>query len=175
MKAFATFALFLLVSGCSTKQQSPELKTLLVQQLKNSHDVQNWFAPLKMATKGLTAEQANWKDSTGNHSIGELVSHLIFWNERNLLTFEGKQLPDFKGNNDETFVRYTNTDWEEALARLDSIQNSLVEVADNATPEQLSTWSSDLGNISSHNAYHTGQIIYIRKLKGWWKGANEAQ
>jgi len=175
MKAIASLTLTLLMLGCSTKQDSPEMKSLLVQQLKNSHDNRNWFVPLKIATEGLTAEQANWKDSTGNHSIGELVSHLIFWNERNLLAFQGNKLPGFSGNNEETFVKFTGTDWELALSKLDSVQTMLNEVAGNATPAQLKEWSSDLANISSHNAYHTGQIIYIRRLNGWWDGAKGVQ
>ena len=32
---------------------------------------------------------------------------------------------------------------------------------------KLQSWYSNLAHISTHNAYHTGQIIYIRKLQGF--------
>lgn len=169
MKTFLSLTLIFFLSGCSTQPEQATMKPLLLEKLKSSYDKQGWFAPLKNATQGLTAEQANWKDSTGNHSIGELVSHLIFWNERNLMAFQGNTPPDFSGNNDETFQKFTSTKWEDALSKLDSIHSSLNETIEKSTPEQLKEWSSDIANISAHNAYHTGQIVYIRKMKGWWK------
>jgi hypothetical protein len=33
----------------------------------------------------------------------------------------------------------------------------------------LNEWSSSIANMCSHNAYHTGQIVYIRKKNGWWQ------
>ena len=64
------------------------LKSVLLAQLETTHDEQNWFVPVSKAVAGLTAEQAVWKDGKGNHSIAELVSHLIFWNESNLAKYE---------------------------------------------------------------------------------------
>jgi hypothetical protein len=37
------------------------------------------------------------------------------------------------------------------------------------TGKQLNKWSYSIANIAAHNAYHSGQIIYIRKHNGWWK------
>ena len=167
MKTKLLIGLAIVLTGCTSQDNQQALRSILLEKLKKSYDEQNWFVPLKNATQGLTAEQANWKDSTGNHSIGELVSHLIFWNERNLTAFRGMSMPDFSGNNEETF-QFTPTTWQEALDRLDSIHSGLDETLKQATAEQLEQWSSDVANISSHNAYHTGQIIYIRKQKGWW-------
>jgi len=28
--------------------------------------------------------------------------------------------------------------------------------------------ASTIAHIGTHNAYHTGQILYVRKMKGWW-------
>jgi hypothetical protein len=167
--------LTILLSGCSPKQDTAELKSFVSDQLRNSYDKKNWYVPLKIATEGRTAEQANWKDSAGNHSIGELVSHIIFWNERNLIAFQGNKLPDFSENNQMTFQAFTATNWEQALSKLDSIHSQLNDVIGNATPGQIDEWRSDIANISSHNAYHTGQIIYIRKLKGWWDASKGVQ
>ncbi|RND01320.1 DUF1572 domain-containing protein [Lysinibacillus halotolerans] len=35
-------------------------------------------------------------------------------------------------------------------------------------PEVVKWWQV-LGNVSTHNAYHIGQIIYIRKMLKNWK------
>lgn len=38
----------------------------------------------------------------------------------------------------------------------------------NADDAKLRSWASALAHINTHTAYHTGQILYIRKLKGIW-------
>lgn len=77
--------LFILIIGItisSCLKGKNEVRGLLVDQLKNTHSEQEWFVPISKAVAG--KEQVEWKDSTGNHSIMELVSHLIFWNEKPL-------------------------------------------------------------------------------------------
>ncbi len=125
--------------------------------------------PTKKAIEGLTLEQSNLKDSTENHSIGELVSHLIFWNEMNLKEFKGEKVPEFKAGNKETFKKNNGTDWENAVKKLDSIQTEWEKLTENATGEQIIEWNTEIVNMTAHTAYHTGQIIYIRKHNGWWK------
>ncbi|MEH6681596.1 MAG: DinB family protein [Sediminicola sp.] len=155
--------------SCKGNKELPEVKTLLVQQLKNTHTHQEWFAPTKKALEGLTPEQLMWKDSTENHSIGELVSHLIFWNEMNLKAFKGEKVPDYKEDNKETFIRYTSKDWELALKKLDHIQMEWERSTELATATQIADWNIEIANMAMHTAYHTGQIVYIRKRNGWWE------
>jgi uncharacterized damage-inducible protein DinB len=154
--------------SCSKKSNNPELKLILIEQLKNAHTEQNWFVPTKIAIEGLSAEQSNWKDSTENHSISELVSHLTFWNRMNLKAFKGEDMSGFEVDNDTTFKKYTDNEWKELVVKLDSIQTEWERLTENATDEQLIEWNSEILNMTAHNAYHTGQIIYIRKRNGWW-------
>jgi hypothetical protein len=35
----------------------------------------------------------------------------------------------------------------------------------------LKEWASNIAHIGAHNAYHTGQIISVRKLQGSWDAA----
>jgi len=138
------------------------LKSVLLAQLETTHDEQNWFVPVSKAVTGLTAEQAVWKDGNGNHSIAELVSHLIFWNESKLAKYENP--PAF-----DTFVMTSDeASWDAAVRRLNDVLTGLVRVVESADDEQIASWSSTIANISTHNAYHTGQIVYIRKLQGSW-------
>ncbi len=89
MKKLTPLFVLLFFFSCSEQNDKPTIKTLLLEQLRNSHTEKNWYVPLHIAIEELTSEQANWKDSTQNHSICELVSHLIFWNERILIAFHG--------------------------------------------------------------------------------------
>ena len=82
------------------------------------------FVPAKMAIEGLSSDQAIWKDSTGNHSIIEIVSHIMFWNERNLRAFKGEAIDEFSNDNEETFLYKNAADWPNAVARLDSVQRN---------------------------------------------------
>src|SRR5438046_3751174 len=97
--------LFALIVYNSNAQNdsTPTLRSILLEQLKTTHNVKDWFVPPTIAVAGLTAEQANWKDSSDNHSIAQLTTHLIFWNKQLLDKFKGIQPDAFNGNNKETF------------------------------------------------------------------------
>ena len=170
MKVNLTVLVFLfLISGCSAKRKIPTVKSLLLEQLKNTHTDQDWFVPVKKAIAGVTLEQAKWKDKANNHSIGELVSHLIFWNERVLTAFKEENVPEFNDDNDTTFEICEGIGWIAEKEKLDSIQNEWEELVEKATDDQLMKWHMSIANICTHNTYHTGQIIYIRKQNGWWE------
>jgi uncharacterized damage-inducible protein DinB len=145
------------------------LETVLVNQLKTTHDKQDWFVPVNVALEGLTAEQATWKDGSGNHSIGQLANHLLFWNERQLVKFKGQTPPPFSGNNEETFNAFTKEQWAETVKKLNNVLTELEKIIENADPASLKSWAETIANISTHNAYHTGQIVFVRKLQGSWQ------
>ncbi|MBM1106401.1 hypothetical protein JQC67_09655 [Aurantibacter crassamenti] len=115
------------------------------------------------------SSSANWKDKKANHSISELGSHLIFWNQGQLLAFKEDSLPYFTNDNEITFNILKNQDWLNAIKILDSIQTTWVQVIKHASEEQLEKWSAEIANLCAHNAYHTGQIVYIRKQNDWWE------
>ena len=154
---------------CVGKALCQTTNEFLVKQLKYSHSVENWFAPVNVATEGLTAEKANWHDDSGNHSIAQLVSHLVFWNERLLKGMRGEEVTDFSGDNDATFSEISEEEWLEMVKRLDEILTEIEVESRKLEDKQLEGWSETLANIASHNAYHTGQIVYIRKQQGWWR------
>ncbi|MDF0717897.1 hypothetical protein PY092_17165 [Muricauda sp. 334s03] len=160
--------LSLIILSCSESKKDESVRSLLVEQLRNTHNEQNWFVPTKIALKGLSLEQSIWKDSTNNHSIAELTTHLTFWSEMNLRSFKGEDMSDLNVDNEQTFIINTADDWSMMLMKLDNIQTEWEKLIGEASLEKLEEWSSEVTNMTAHNAYHTGQIIYIRKLKGWW-------
>jgi hypothetical protein len=147
--------------------QQASTKSVLLEQLKNTHNVKNWFVPVNTAVEGLTPEQAAWKDK-GGHSVGQLTYHLLFWNERQLKDFNGVKNESFSGNNEETFDKFDQKQWTDIVNRLDKVLTNIEKWIETATDEQLKKHSSTIANVSAHNAYHTGQIISVRKAQGSW-------
>lgn len=166
------FAFVLSITSCSEKSKNTDMRSFLVEQLKNTHTEQDWFIPIKKALDGISFEQSNVNDSTDNHSISEIVSHVLYWNEINLKAFKGEEVGDYleeESQNAETFQFSSAGNWDETVRKLDSIQTEWELAVEKSTDEKLLLWQSEISDLASHNAYHTGQIIYIRKQNGWWK------
>jgi uncharacterized damage-inducible protein DinB len=168
MKVLSYLELLCILFGCNNLKDKPALKSILVEQLRYRHNKADWYVPISTAIEGLSSEQANWSDSPDNHSIGQLVAHLTFWNERILIAFQGNTPPAYNDNNKETFTKFDKKNWQQTVNRLDSIQTLWEKAVEGATEKQLQDWSSSIATICSLNAYHTGQIVYIRKKNGWW-------
>jgi len=150
---------------------APTLKSVLLDQLRGTHNQEDWFVPVKVAIEGLTPEQASWKDETDNHSIAQLVNHLIFWNQQYLAKFKGEKPPAFSGDNKETFAGLDKATWEASVKQIDEVLSAWEQAIEQTDEAKLAKWCSTIAKISTHNAYHTGQIIYIRKMKGNWDPA----
>jgi len=175
MKNISYVLLIFVFFSCQKKDQENNIRAVLEEQLVNSHSKAEWFVPINNAVKGLTVEQANWKDSTENHSIAQLTSHLLFWNQRLLNSYLENPEEEFGGNNQETFSQLDSITWSQTVTQLDSIMKIWESEVTKASDEQLKEWKTSIANISSHNAYHTGQILYIRKMKGWWDSSQGVQ
>ena len=70
------------------------------------------------------------------------------------------------------FHRLMKSPWAEPHKRLDSVLTALEIAVQNADEKKLEAIASTVAHIGTHNAYHTGQILYIRKMKGWWDDNN---
>jgi len=145
----------------------PTLQSILLEQLRSTHNNAEWFVPASTAVEGLTPEQAGWRDGKGNHSVGQLVNHIIFWDRRALQKFKG-ELPDkFGGNNDETFS-FDPKKWNESVKELDQIMTDWEKAVEAADDAKLKDWYSTIAHIGTHNAYHVGEIVMVRKEQGLW-------
>ena len=173
------FCIVMLFAAClpgfgqaQATQPKPTLKSILLEQLRSTHNKAEWFVPANTAVAGLTAEQANWTDGKGNHSVGQLVSHLIFWDRRTLDKFEGKPLAKYNGNNDETFTSFNPKQWNADVKQLDQVMTEWETAVQSADQSKLQKWYSTIAHIGTHNAYHIGEIVYVRKEQGSWNPAN---
>jgi uncharacterized damage-inducible protein DinB len=157
-------------------------KEILLEQMAACRNQKAWFVPLSDALNGLSPQQAAWRDGSENHSIRQIVNHLIFWNERWLMRLKGIEPPKVEGEISATFDSKTGDveEWESTAMRLDEVLGGLESELRNASEEKLAgeafkdagdSWYAFLSQLTIHNAYHIGQIIYTRKLQGSWDAA----
>lgn len=174
MKRAPIFLLLLLgVSLYAQDNKKPTtLREILLAELRSTHNNAEWFVPANTAVKGLTPEQATWRDSKGNHSVGQLAYHLVFWNKQNLATLKGETPEKFSGNNNDTFDKFDPKNWDEIVRELDQVMTELEKWVETADEAKLKEAAPTLTHISTHNAYHIGEIIYVRKEQGSWDPKN---
>ena len=156
-----------------TKQQKKPmtLREVLLAELKSTHNSKEWFVPVDVAVEGLTPEQAAWRDAKGNHSVGQLVYHLWFWDLRTLQQLKGQPLIKFSGNNDDTFNDYNPRKFHQTVRQLDEVLSGLEEWVQAAPEKKLAENSSVFTHISTHNSYHIGEMVLVRKEQGSWNPA----
>ncbi len=165
---FAFLILSMSFSSYAQNAAPVTLRSILLEQLRTTHNSKDWFVPINVAVEGLTAEQASWKDPSGNHSVGQLTYHLLFWNERELAKFKGEPEKKFSGDNDETFNNFDSKKWNDTVKQLDQVMTELEKFVETTDEKTLQARASDIAHIGTHNAYHVGQIVLVRKLQGSW-------
>jgi uncharacterized damage-inducible protein DinB len=173
LKPICTALLLLVTLAANAQNKKPAtLRDILLAELKSTHNSEEWFVPANIAVKGLTAEQANWSDGKGNHSVGQLAHHLVFWNRQNLARLKGEKPEKFSGDNTETFDKFDAKQWDQTVKDLDQVLTDLEKWVETASEADLQKRANNFTHISTHNAYHIGQIIYVRKLQGVWDPNN---
>jgi uncharacterized damage-inducible protein DinB len=149
-------------------QHPTSLRGILVEQLRTTHTVKDWYVPVMVAVDGLTPEQATWTDGKGNHSVGQLTYHLLFWDRRALEQFKGENPQKFSGNNDETFNNFDSKQWRDTVRGLDQVMTEWEKAVEAADDAKLAKDASLIAHVGAHNAYHIGQIVFVRKEQGSW-------
>lgn len=138
-----------------------------------------WQPPLSTALDGLTAAQAAWKPSPERHSIWQIVRHLILWKGGVLDAWDGNP-PDGQQllARDWREAGGAESDWERDRQRLLAISLELlsrVHGLDDAGLSKPIDWyqgrhrqalAMRVVRTTTHDAYHAGQIQYLRALQG---------
>ncbi len=167
-------AILLLLSAAPLFAQSNDkkppttLRGVLLEQLRTTHDKEDWFVPVSIAVDGLTAQQAMWSPGKGNHSVGQLAYHIWYWDARSLNDFKGEKNEKFDGNNNETFDNFTPAQWDDLVKKLNQVLADWDKAVETADDAKIAANASLIAHVGAHNAYHVGQILYVRKLQGVW-------
>ena len=138
-------------------------------------------ATLTQALEGLAPESRGTRPSPQLHSVYEELEHLRLAQEdifRYSLDASWKSPKWPEGYWPRAGVKVTDADWKRTLK---GFQRDLEEVCELAgdTGRDLTaeiphgegrTYLRQVLLIADHNAYHTAQIVAVRKLLGDWKG-----
>ncbi len=62
--------------------------------------------------------------------------------------------------------------WNETVKQLDEVMSELQKWVETADEAKLKESAQVFTHISTHNAYHIGQMIYVRKEQGSWDPKN---
>jgi uncharacterized damage-inducible protein DinB len=159
------------------------MKEILLYQLRAAWNQADWFVPLATAIEGVTPSQAAAKHNQKNNSIEEIVHHLIYWNELYLNRFKDAAFSFSEISNDETFKNPFGLTWDQCSKKIKDIFDEWINCIagsedvrlNSSIPNKGKTWNIMICNLISHTAYHTGQIITLRKEYNCWdveKGVN---
>jgi uncharacterized damage-inducible protein DinB len=156
------------------------LKSILLDQLRSTHNKPEWFVPVNTAVDHLTPEQARWiptsngpnNPAPADHSVGMITYHLLFWNTNALAKFKGEKAPPVPNDNSETFNDFDAANWPATVQKLDAVLTAWEQAVEAADDAKIAANATTISHIATHNAYHAGQIILIRKLQGSWNPAN---
>jgi uncharacterized damage-inducible protein DinB len=170
-RALVCLVVSLSVLAHAQEQKPMTLKAVLLEQLRSTHNKAEWFVPANTAVAGLTPAQASWTDKSGNHSVGQLANHLVFWDREALAKFKGEKPAKFDGNNDETFNNFDAKSWDATVTQLDAVMTEWEKAVEGADDQKIALWASTIAHVGAHNAYHIGQMVYVRKLQGVWDPA----
>jgi uncharacterized damage-inducible protein DinB len=153
-------------------------KDVLSDQLLANANDPSWYLPFSDSIKRLSEEQAFWRPNEDSNSIAEIVQHLLYWNQTWQTRYQKSHVDAVPsiGNNNNSFIipeTHTFADLKKQLLEVlllwqELLYKEKVESEVNGFSGNVKWWEV-LGNVSTHNAYHIGQIIYIRKLQNSWK------
>ena len=153
-------------------------KDILVHGWEYAFDVEDWYPPIKAALQDVDFTEAVWKPTgKATHTIAELVTHLLYYKERFLVRLKGQEWKIPITNNDESFHTTdvgTAEAWKAAVDKLFSVQKEiksiLVTMDEAGLQKEIEKIPVErqILSLMMHDAYHTGQIILIRKLYGSW-------
>jgi uncharacterized damage-inducible protein DinB len=157
-------------------------KDVLSDQLLANANDPSWYLPFSDSVANLSEEEAFWKPNEESNSIAEIVQHLHYWNETWQTRYQANHInavPSI-GDNDKSFIIPENKKFSELKEQLLEVllqwqgllTEEKVESDVDGFPEPVKWWAV-LGNVTTHNAYHIGQIIYIRKLQKSWNSNNK--
>ncbi|MBD0375728.1 MAG: DinB family protein [Flavisolibacter sp.] len=149
--------------------------SFIIEQLKDAYEGDPWFGRNIKSLLADVEEQAAFEKVSNQHSILDLVWHMITWREFAIDRLQQKpqmQLKYFE-QNDWRQLDYSNkTLWQQVLERLQQTQDELIqllkkqkdEILDKPIPERNYTFRKLLHGIIQHDVYHMGQVAYIQKI-----------
>ena len=146
---------------------------LITERLKDAYEGDPWYGRNIRDILSEIDEDLAFQKPSGQHSILELVWHMINWREFVISRFRNDlQLSHFEKNDWRALDHNDRSLWKKGLDRLQELQGELVilfqQQQDSILLEKIHERDYDfrklLSGIVEHDIYHLGQIAYIKKL-----------
>jgi uncharacterized damage-inducible protein DinB len=148
---------------------------LIIDKFKDAYEGDPWFGRNAKALLAEVDETIAFEKPAGQHSIVELLWHVIVWREFTIsrLSSHNEQPAAYVEERDWMQLDHTDkTLWKKGLDRLQQVQDELIEIlqqqTDDILPKKVKERTYDfrklLHGISEHDIYHLGQIVYVSKL-----------
>jgi len=147
----------------------------IIEQLKDTYQGDPWFGKSVLKLLGEVDEKTAYEKPGGQHSMLELLWHMITWREFTIDRLQHSpqmQLAYFEEMDWRELDHNDTTLWKQGLERLQETQDQLLrllaertdDILDQTVRERSYTFRKLLNGIIQHDIYHLGQIAYIQKL-----------
>ena len=146
----------------------------IIALLQDAYNGDPWFGRSVKSLLADVKEDSVFEKPNGQHSILELLWHMILWREFINNSFCEDQKPaEYFEENDWRNLDHTDvTLWEKGLQRLDETQSQLIEtlllqqdsILETTVPGRNYHFKKMLYGIIAHDIYHTAQVTYINKM-----------
>jgi uncharacterized damage-inducible protein DinB len=137
------------------------------------------FVPPAQALEHLDAKDAERRLAGAPHSIAEIVSHMVHWQEWFALRIEGTGRPAV-ARAAEGWPAVSPGSWDDLTARFVSGLERVATLGEREDgARKLSpplefplvahyTVADAIHHVAQHNAHHLGQVVLMRQLMGAW-------
>ena len=147
----------------------------IAEQLKDAYEGDPWFGRNVKEMLSEIDEAMVFEKPNGQHSILELLWHMITWKEFTLSRLHSdneRSIHYFEENDWRKLDHSDKTLWQQGLQQFAKLHYELIEVVRQQKDELLSQQVSErkydfrklLYGIVQHDIYHLGQIAYIKKI-----------
>jgi uncharacterized damage-inducible protein DinB len=147
----------------------------IIAQLKDSYEGDPWFGRNIQKLLYEVTEDIAFDKPNGQHSITELVWHMVNWREFVISRFQKnttKDLHYFETNDWRQLDHSNRSLFKTGLQELERTQQQLLAILQSLDDTILNTnveertynYRTLLNGIVQHDIYHLGQIAYLLKL-----------
>ena len=148
----------------SRKGPSAELSRIL----EEGYQRKAWHGPnLKGSLRGVTPAQAAFRPAPGRHSIRELALHAAYWKYTVWRRLTGQKRGSFPLAGSNWFPRSgvpSAKEWKKEKELLEREHRRLGAVVARLPARPPQSILRQVYGVALHDAYHTGQIQYVKRL-----------
>lgn len=150
-----------------------ELK-MYAAQLTENFSGEPWFGRNIQVILGEINEEIASQKPSGQHSILELLYHMINWRLFTISRLEksSSTIKSFEENDWQVLDHNDKSLWQKGIEQLNMTQHKLVYLLKSMNDEELQNPVHErdyenrtlINGIIQHDIYHLGQIAYIKKM-----------